>query len=433
MASAILSIEGGGQSPVEDNTAVIFADYDGTVIDTWTWDNKGSKTKLPIVPTHKGLVFEGWNWTLEDIKNDTTGQIITVGPYYHTESGLTEIDIEVNETDGMELQLSVKESNYTSLDWGDGTSIENIKYPSHVYEVPGKYTIKISGYSGQNILYHCNYYNNMDYQVNSYIIKAIRYNSGVDNVGYEGKGLKYITIPKTMIQIHSFENLGCTQLTIPENAKIKSFLFFAKGKNLKYIAMPKNYFNFEGQPTVFEATFRDCSSLQSIYIPENIIYISSDAFDNCSSLQSIYIPESVTRIGSGAFNGCSSLQSIYIPESIIDIVDDTFSDCSSLQSINIPNSVTSIDIYAFDYCSSINKAIISSSAEIGSNVYRFYNYTTFDFSGCSSIPVLSSIEAIGGGVPYVKVIYVPSDLYNEWIKATNWVVFKDKIKTKSEV
>ena len=84
MASAILSIEGGGQSPVEDNTAVIFADYDGTVIDTWTWDNKGSKTKLPIVPTHKGLVFEGWNWTLEDIKNDTTGQVIIVGPYYHT-------------------------------------------------------------------------------------------------------------------------------------------------------------------------------------------------------------------------------------------------------------------------------------------------------------------------------------------------------------
>ena len=479
MASAILSIEGGGQSPVEDNTAVIFADYDGTVIDTWTWDNKGSKTKLPIVPVHEGLVFEGWNWTLEDIKNDTTGQIITVGPYYHTESGLTEIDIEVNETDGMELQLSVKESNYTSLDWGDGTSIENIKYPSHVYEVPGKYTIKISGYSGQNILYHCNYYNNMDYQVNSYIIKAIRYNSGVDNVGYEGKGLKYITIPKTMIQIQSFENLGCTQLTIPENAKIKSFLFFAKGKNLKYIATPKNFFNFEGQPPVFEATFRDCSSLQSIYIPENIIYISSDAFDNCSSLQSIYIPESVTRIGSGAFggcsslqsisipdsvtsigdsafqkcsslqsinipnsvtsidnyafNGCSSLQSISIPDSVTSIGDSAFQKCSSLQSINIPNSVTSIDTYAFDHCSSINKAIISSSAAIGSNVYRFYNYTTFDFSGCSSIPVLSSIEAIGGGVPYVKVIYVPSDLYNEWIKATNWVVFKDKIKTKSEV
>ena len=476
MASAILSIEGGGQSPVEDNTAVIFADYDGTVIDTWTWDNKGSKTELPTVPVHEGLVFEGWNWTLEDIKNDTTGQVITVGPYYHTESGLTEIDVEVNETNGMELQLSVKESNYTSLDWGDGTSIENIKYPSHVYEVPGKYTIKISGYSGQNALYHGHYHDNQTfYKVNSYIMKAIRFNSGVDNAGCEGKGLKYITIPKTMIKIKQFENLGCTQLTIPENVKVNYDPFYFNSKNLKYIAMPKNYFNFEGQPTgITWGSFSGCSSLQSIYIPENITSIGSNAFKECSSLQSIYIPrsitiiegnvfqdcyslqsinipESVTSIGSNAFRdcpslqsisipnnvtsignyafqGCSSLQSINIPNSVTSIGNYAFHSCASLQSINIPNSVTSVGNSAFSGCSSINKAIISSSAAIGSYVYYFQNYTTFDFSGCSSIPTLSSSSAIGGGVQYVKVIYVPLDLYNEWIKATNWVVFKDKIK-----
>ena len=499
MASAILSIEGGGQPPVEDNPAVIFADYDGTVIDTWTWDNKGSKTKLPIVPTHKGLVFEGWNWTLEDIKNDTTGQVITVGPYYHTESGLTEIDVEVNETNGMELQLSVEATNYTSLDWGDGTSIENIDYPSHIYEAPGKYTIKISGYSGQNVLYHCNSYYNTTYEVKSYIIKAIRYNSGVNNKGCKGKGLKYITIPKTMIQITAFENLGCIQLTVPENARSNSSVF--TGKNLKYIAMPKNYFDSSGQPgkiwngafngcsslqsiyipenitSIGNSAFSDCFSLQSIYIPENITSISQNAFRECSSLQSINIPNGITSIGDGAFSGCSSLQSIYIPEnvtsignsafnecsslqsinipngitsisnnafngctslqsinipnSITSIIDGAFDDCSSLQSISIPNSVTSIGNYAFSGCSSINKAIISSSATIGAGVYHFKNYTTFDFSDCSSIPILSSIYAIGGGgAQYIKVIYVPTTLYDEWIKATNWVLFKDEIKPK---
>ena len=455
MASAILSIEGGGQPPVEDNPAVIFADYDGTVIDTWTWDNKGSKTELPTVPVHEGLVFEGWNWTLEDIKNDTTGQVITVGPYYHTESGLTEIDVEVNETNGMELQLSVEATNYTSLDWGDGTSIENIRFPSHVYEVPGKYTIKISGYNGQYPIYHSNYYNNSIYEVRSYIIKAIKFNSGVDNLGCRGKGLKYITIPKTMIRIGTFENIGCVQFTVPENARSNSSVF--TGKNLKYIAMPKNYFNFEGQPTgITWGSFSGCSSLQSIYIPENITSIGSNAFKECSSLKSIYIPgsitiiegnvfqdcyslqsinipENITSIGSNAFKECSSLQSISIPNSVTSIGNYAFQGCSSLQSINIPNSVTSIGNSAFSGCFLINKTIISSSAAIGSNVYNFQNYTTFDFSGCSSIPTLSSSSAIGGGVQYVKVIYVPLDLYNEWIKATNWVVFKDKIKSKSEV
>ena len=475
MASAILSIEGGGQPPVEENPAVIFADYDGTVIDTWTWDNKGSKTELPTVPAHEGLVFEGWNWTLEDIKNDTTGQVITVGPYYHTESGLTEIDVEVNETNGMELQLSVEATNYTSLDWGDGTSIENIRFPSHVYEVPRKYTIKISGYDGQNVLRHINYYNNSISEVDSYIMKAIRFNSGVNSKGCKGKGLKYITIPKTMIRIETFAKIGCIQLTVPENARNNGSVF--TGKNLKYIAMPKNYFESSGLPTgITSSSFYGCSSLQSIYVPENITRIDGSAFKGCASLQSIYIPESVTSIGGGVFEGCSSLQLINIPNSITSIGEYVFRECSSLQSINIPNSitsignytfygcsslqsinipsgvtnigtrtfqncsslqsinipesVTSIGTYVFSDCSSINKAIISSSATIGSSVYNFQNYTTFDFSGCSSIPTLSSSSAIGGGVPYVKVIYVPLELYNEWIKATNWVVFKDKIKPK---
>lgn len=429
MASAILSIEGGGQPPVEENPAVIFADYDGTVIDTWTWDNKGSKTELPTVPVHEGLVFEGWNWTLEDIKNDTTGQVIIVGPYYHTESGLTEIDIEVNETNGMELQLTVTASNYTSLDWGDGTSIENIDFPSHIYEVPGKYTIKISEYSGQNTLYHCNYYNNALYEVNSYIMKAIRFNSGVNTKGCRGKGFKYITIPKTMIQIERFEKIGCTQLTIPENVRSNNSIF--TGKNLKYIAMPKNYFNSSGQPTgIVNGSFSSCSSLQSIYIPGNITSIGDSAFESCSSLQSINIPNIVTTIGNYLFYNCSSLQSISIHNSITSIGASAFNNCSSLQSINISGNVTSIEDYAFSGCSSINKAIISSSATISSSVYNFQNYATFDFSGCSSVPVLSSSGAIGGGVQYVKVIYVPTILYDEWIKATNWVVFKDKIKPK---
>lgn len=128
----------GGSTPSEpsDNTAVIFADYDGNLIDTWTKDEVASKTVLPTPPAHTGLVFEGWNWTLEDIKTDTTGQVITVGPLYHTESGLTEIDIHLDEVTGKFFTwLSVT----SDIDWGDGTSD---KSHTHTYTDYGDYTIK---------------------------------------------------------------------------------------------------------------------------------------------------------------------------------------------------------------------------------------------------------------------------------------------------
>lgn len=133
----------GGSTPSEptDNTAVIFADYDGNLIDTWTKDEVASKTALPTPPAHSGLVFEGWNWTLEDIQTDTTGQVITVGPYYHTESGLTEIDIHLDEVTGKFFTCFSKSIN---VDWGDGTSD---KLMTHTYADYGDYTIKTSASS----------------------------------------------------------------------------------------------------------------------------------------------------------------------------------------------------------------------------------------------------------------------------------------------
>lgn len=38
------------------------------------------------------------------------------------------------------------------------------------------------------------------------------------------------------------------------------------------------------------------------------------AFSECSSLQSINIPNSVTQIGKDEFRGCRSLQTIHIPK-----------------------------------------------------------------------------------------------------------------------
>ena len=51
------------------------------------------------------------------------------------------------------------------------------------------------------------------------------------------------------------------------------------------------------------------------------------AFYECSSLNSVVIPDGITSIGDGAFSACSSLTDIVIPNSVTSIGESTFEDC----------------------------------------------------------------------------------------------------------
>ena len=133
----------------------------------------------------------------------------------------------------------------------------------------------------------------------------------------------------------------------------------------------------EGATSIGDGAFNGCSSLKSIYIPESVTRIWDSAFKDCTSLTSVYIPESVTRIGDGAFNGCSSLKSIYIPESVTSIRACIFYRCSSLTSINIPESVNSIGGQAFERCSAlISISSLNTTAPTLDSYNVFFNLPT---------------------------------------------------------
>ena len=133
----------------------------------------------------------------------------------------------------------------------------------------------------------------------------------------------------------------------------------------------------EGATSIGDGAFNGCSSLKSIYIPESVTHIWDSAFKDCTSLTSVYIPESVTRIGDGAFNGCSSLKSIYIPERVTSIRACIFYRCSSLTSINIPESVNSIGGQAFERCSAlISISSLNTTAPTLDSYNVFFNLPT---------------------------------------------------------
>lgn len=63
--------------------------------------------------------------------------------------------------------------------------------------------------------------------------------------------------------------------------------------------------------------------------PKSINSIGADAFKNCASLNSIYLPNSLSLVEIGAFNGCKNLSRVAIPSTIkTGLRFDPFEDCS---------------------------------------------------------------------------------------------------------
>lgn len=165
---------------------------------------------------------------------------------------------------------------------------------------------------------------------------------------------------------------GCEALNIQrwgEDADVYSDVFDSDNK-MGYLFLASQI------GSIPQETFRGCTSITNVVIPENVGSIGDCAFENCSSLASIVIPERVSMIDYGAFKGCSSLTSIVIPEGVFEISTETFSGCTSLTSIVIHESVESIGAYAFNGCTSLTSIDIPVNVEsIGGEA----------FGGCNNL------------------------------------------------
>ena len=123
-------------------------------------------------------------------------------------------------------------------------------------------------------------------------------------------------------------------------------------------------------------TFAGNTSLKTVNITgNNVTTIENSTFKGCTGLSSINLPNSITAIGSNAFDGCGNLTSINLPNSITTINTSTFSDCG-LISITIPENITSISSYAFANCDNLRTVTI----ENGQNDLTFDLY--YPLTGC---------------------------------------------------
>ena len=459
---------------------VSFIDYDGTIVETWALSDLASKTELPSPPTHDRLVFQQWNWTLEDIK--AANAEMAVGALYTTASGLTEFHIRVTKASGLAITCNM----VGNKNWGDGTEDA---LTSHTYADYGDYIITCDGNTvvakvmgdtnavqqtllrisisnsvttikaktfyncralqsisipnsvtgiGDNAFYSCFALQSIsipnsvkiiwDYAFyNCYALQSISIPNSVtsikDQTFYNCRALQSISIPNSVTGIGDYAFSNCYALQsifIPNSVTSIGDYAFKNCYALQSISIPN------GVTVIGSGTFYNCYALQSISIPNSVTNIWGSAFYNCSALQSISIPNGVTNIADYAFYNCYALQSISIPNSVTGIWSSAFYNCSALQSISIPNSVTSIGANVFYNCYALQSISIPNSVtSIKGNAFSYCHASKYDFSKFSTVPTLGA-DAFKGILSSTKIL-VPSSLYDTWVAATNWTIYANYI------
>ena len=360
--TAIQAIQTGGSSTPGTPGDITFYDYDGTIVTSWTLAELATKTALPDYPSHNGLICQGWNWSLADLK--TANRKMNVGAMYITDDGKTRIYIHLEEGRTSPV-LGVCPNGTVDIDWGDGTvhdtltgsSTSTAVYTSaHNYVTPGDYVIQLTV---------------------------------TGSMGFRGNGL--------LIYASNSDNRNYVYKNAIQKVELGS-----------------------GVTSISDSAFDDCYSLSSITIPNGVTSIGNYAFSDCHNLSSITISDGVTSIGMSTFQNCYSLSSITLPDNVTSIGNSAFRSCYSLSSIIIPDNVTSIGSYAFQNCYNLSSITISDGVtSIGSTVFsKCYGVAHLYFLPTTP-PSVSNSNAFSG-IPTDCVIHVPVGSLSAYTSAANY-------------
>ena len=387
--SAINTIpsEGGGGTT---GPGVVFYDYDGTVVQTYTATEFANLSSMPANPTHAGLTAQGWNWSLSDAKEYVAEYgNLNIGQMYITSDGKTRLYYTIpKDSLTLDLYLYLNDDTELDIDWGDGsehtiwTSDDGDESKSHEYSDGGRYTVAITVVSGG--------FSFSSSGSENYTLRNVEIGSDVTDIEtsafYNCQALSSITIPNSVGSIRGGAFSNCwalSSVTIPNGVTSIEESTFQSCFALTSITIPNN------TESIGNYAFEGCEALSLITIPNSVTEISDFTFYDCHALTSITIPNSVTSIGGSAFYDCYALSSITIPNSVGSIRGGAFCDCRALSSITIPNSVESIGDSAFFDCYALSSITIPNSViEIKSSA--FYNCCAL-----TSITIPNSVESIG--------------------------------------
>ncbi len=310
---------------------VNFFDYDGTLLYSYTLDEIQNMTELPPSPTPKKdfLTFQGWNWTLDEIK--AAGHWLDVGAIYITSDGKTRALVEIADLAQPTIKLNFLGAT-CNVDWGDGTVEQKAAgNHEHAYAKTGEYVISLEVVSGEL---------NPTYNDTTYAFV------GADNLlgskaklkGFYG-GDKLATNFGWIGFVNSRE---LSEISLPNGITVISASAFSNARKLKHLNLPSTLEQFQSNVLAYTYT------LGRVSFPPAVSTFEGAAFTN-SKIGKLAIP-SVSSIGNSALDSCAMLSRVHVPNTVKTIGTYVFRGCESLASLTIPESVTTIKTYAIANC-----------------------------------------------------------------------------------
>ena len=283
---------------------------------------------------------------------------------------------------------------------------------------------------------------------NSRSVTGISLPSSLKRIGYSAfkeARIASLQLPESLQTIGReafISALTCSSLTIPESVDSIGWYSFRNNTSLQTLNYKASSENAESY------LFSGCNSLEKVTIGNKVRMIPENAFEgctglavvqfdsrsdntplsflyssfrNCSNLQRITLPEFTDSIGSEAFAQCTKLKSIVIPQSVKTIGENAFYGCTGLTSVTISEGVKTINS-AFGRCTGLTSVTIPASVEAMNGA----------FSGCtgllSVISLIMNPSSINIDHAAAATLYVPRGTKEKYQSTYGWKSFREIIE-----
>lgn len=380
-----------------------FWDYEGTLLYSWTLAELATKTELPPLPSHDGLICQGWNWTLQDIKD--AGRELDIGALYITDDGKTRlyVDVDTETWDDFVLNYWQSNINTTTVDWGDGTTPETKNASSyiehrHVYASSGSYVITMSVKDGKTM------WLGRDSRM---LIAKGETDSGrcamLRRVEVGARAVR--TTPECFRNCSMLESIS-----LPQTTKVYASRSFEMCTQLRVL--------IAADMDEIRQSFYNCANLRVIASTKGQTQGNNYAIANTA----------VRRVNFDmtAANQTQAIERVHI-KAVNGQVGD-FSLCRSLLEVTTPADATTFVAAAFLGDNALRRVTcLGDIASIPAQVFqRCYPLRFVDLTHCTAVPTLANVNAFDQTHAQLE-IRVPASLADAWKAATNWSSLADHI------